>query len=143
MQKIFAEIHFCIFFFIWACRRGGYGGICEKADVETRLGASLQNGRDFRRRAVGLSALMILAWNPPPFRETRSVKRNLRLAGNAFPPKSFPLQSLTQARRTPHPFRGEQRIPFVSTFSRAAIFPRTHPISTKLSPLTGLLKESR
>jgi hypothetical protein len=51
----------CILFFIWACRRGGYSGIYVLADVETCHGASLQNGRDSRRRAVGLSALMILA----------------------------------------------------------------------------------
>ncbi|MBQ4442366.1 MAG: hypothetical protein II899_09755 [Bacteroidales bacterium] len=48
-------------FLIWACRRGGYGGICVLADVETCYGASLQNGRDSRRRAVGLSTTMILA----------------------------------------------------------------------------------
>ncbi len=68
-----------------------------------RAGAAARNHVTFAysikyRRAVGLSALMILAQSPPPFRETRSVKRNLRLAGNAFPPKSFPLQSLTHAR---------------------------------------------
>ena len=66
-----AQIKASAFFFIWAGRRGGYDGICVLADVETCRGVSLQNGRDSRRRAVGLFATMILAWNPPPFRRRR------------------------------------------------------------------------
>ena len=47
-----------------------------------------------------------------------------------FSPKSFPLQSLTHARRTPHPFRGEQRTTSsqpspAPRFSRAP-FPSPH-----------------
>ena len=65
---------------------------------------------------------------PPPTIGDGGISDRQR---HSFSPKSFPLQSLTHARRTPLPFRGEQR----TTSSHGSPAPR---FSHAPSPFQGL-----
>jgi len=72
-------------------------------------------------RAVGLSAQMFLAQRTPPFRETRNVKRNLRLSRARTPAKNItaPIPLATPVPTNCH-FRGEGNDPLAPRSFRAA-----------------------
>ncbi len=80
---------------------------------------------------------MILAWNPPPFRETRSVKRNLRLAKERIPAKIISAAIPHASSSNPAYVSRRATHTLVSTFSRAAIFPRTVPFLPSFRPYRG------
>ena len=88
-----AQIRASISFF-WACRRSGGNHVTFEHAIKCR-------------RAVGLSVPMSGSYYK--WCLTVSPFGQISKDTHRFPRQPFPLQSLTQARRTLFPFRGEQR----------------------------------
>ena len=124
---------FCIFFLIWACRRGGGNHVTSAHAVQCL-------------RAVGLSAPM--PGSNDLVLGSFSLLVNFQSCATV-PRQPFPLQSLTQARRTPHPFRGEQlaassqRSPAPRLSSCAPFSPRLHCVSSGVIEILSLRDCSR
>ena len=106
----------CIIFFIWACRRG----VRFTSHSHTHFQMPPRR-RAFHYNDFGLEPTTI----PPPTIGDGGISD---WQWHPFSPKSFPFQSLTQARRTPLPFRGEQRTTSSHGSPVPRFFPRTVPL---------------